>query len=137
SAERDCPGLDVANASQRLDQFGLPVALDSREGDDLTGVDVEGHAVHRRQTAVVAYDEVANLHHRVARSAGLLFYGQDHVAAHHHRRQLGLRVAGLGHPHDPALADHRDDVGDLAYLAQLVRDEEDRLSRLLQGAHDV
>ncbi len=63
--------------------------------------------------------------------------GQLDRAAHHHRGELGVAGAGVGLADDLAEADDGDAVGDLADLAELVGDEDDRLPGLAELAHDV
>ena len=73
----------------------------------------------------------------VAELRRVLVDGQLDRAADHHRGELGVAGGGLGLADDLAEADDRDPVGDLADLAQLVGDEDDRLPGLLELAHDL
>ena len=89
------------------------------------------------ERAVVVDRAALRPEQRLRRLAGALVDPQQHLAADHQARQ-----ALLGRPCRRqrldllAAAQHRDPVGDLEHLVQLVADEDDRLALLGQAAHD-
>ena len=63
---------------------------------------------------------------------------EDDVAPDHERGEALLRrVLRVGGPDDATVAQHGDAVGDLEHLAQLVRDEHDRLALVDEAADDA
>ena len=85
----------------------------------------------------VAHPEVLHDQRVVAQLGLVLVDDQLDRAADHERGELGVGGGGLGLADDLAEADHGDLVGDLADLAELVGDEDDRLAGLLELAHDL
>ena len=146
---RTCAGCDVPQAGHGLDELALPVAVDARERDDLAGAHLQRDAVDGGQVAVVEHVQVGDLERHVAGLALLLLDAQDDVAPDHHAREHRLVGAGgVDRPDALAAAQHRDAVGDLQHLGQLVGDEDDgraarlqlsedahELARLLRGQH--
>ena len=107
---------DRPESHDRLDQLGLPVALDTGDPEHLTG---------------------AYLQHRLAGPGGRLVHPQPYGASDHQRGQLVLARVGPGGADDLPTAYHRDPVGDRLDLLELVGDEDDRLTGRLQRAHHV
>jgi hypothetical protein len=82
--------------------------------------------------------EVRHFQHRLARLGRRLVHAQIHLAADHQLGELLGRRLGRGQRRDDgALAHHGDDVGDVADLAQLVRDEHHALALAPQGPQDA
>src|SRR5439155_1193219 len=111
---------------QRLDELVLPVALDARHAHDLSAPHRQGEAAHGGQAAVVLDLEVRDLEHGRAGTRGPLRHLEEHGPADHELRQLGdgrLRCHALAH--HATTAHDGDAIGDVEYLAQLVRDEDD------------
>ena len=116
----------LAQAGDRVDQLGLPVAVDAGDRDDLAGADAERHAANRLEAAIVVDVKVVDLQQHVARLRRRLVDAKQHVAADHHPRQQRLGRARAVDRVDLAPApQHGDAVGDLEHLVQLVRDEDD------------
>ena len=65
AVDGDRAGVDRAQAGDGVDQLGLAVAVDAGQGHDLARVDGQRGAVDRRQVAVVADVQVADLEHRL------------------------------------------------------------------------
>ena len=127
ATDRRLAGVERAQAGDRLDQLGLPVALHARDDHDLARADLEVDAVDRELEAVVANLRTAQAEYDLAGLRRTLADDQLHVAADHHvgqllaGRDLGVRRAG-----DASAAQDDDVVGDLEHLVELVRDEDDR-----------
>ncbi len=127
----------VLEAQQRLGQLGLAVALDAGDGQDLAGADREADVVDVDQAGGVG-DRQAGDHQRVVAERGrVLVHGQLDRSTDHQGGELGVAGGGLGLADHLAQPDHRDPVGDLAHLAQLVGDEDDRGAGLAQLTHDL
>ena len=137
-AVEEHPSLVGAHeAQQRLDQLGLPVALDPGDPEDLTGPGLEGDVLDHLVAADVDDRDVLGAQHRRAGLGLGLVDGQLDRASDHQLGQLGLAGVRGGGPHDLAAADHRDPVADGLDLAQLVGDEDDRGALGLEPAHDL
>ena len=146
---RICPGLDVPQARDGLDQLALPVGVDAGQADDLAGPHLQVEAAHGGQAAVVDHVQVSHLEHRLARRVLGLVDPQQHVATDHQRGQAALGGALGRHRVDPLAAPQDGHaVGDVEHLVELVRDEDDRrparrqraqhleqVLRLLRGEH--
>ena len=90
------------------------------------------------QPAIVLDLEPVHLQQRRARRGRLLGDAEQHVAADHHAREALLRRALGRHRLDLLAApQHAHAVGDLEHLAELVRDEDDRLALRRQRAQDL
>ena len=61
------PCSTAAQAGDRVDQLGLPVAVDAGDRDDLAGAHLERDAAHRLEAAVVDDVQVLDLEQRLAR----------------------------------------------------------------------
>src|SRR5690606_10016492 len=103
------------------------------DADDLSGAHVEGNIVHHGDAARILHDKVPHRKLDLSRSCGVLLDPQQDAAPHHQLRQfLNRRPGRFPGRHHRALAHYRYRVGDRHDLAQLVGDENDRLSLLLQ-----
>ena len=122
----------------RLGELGLAVALHAGDREDLAAAHLERDV--RDDVLAAGVDDREVLRRRARRrpasACGLLDHQLD-GAADHHRRHLGVGVGRLRLADDLAEADDGDLVGDLAHLAQLVRDEHDRGALVAQLAHDA
>ena len=118
-------------------ELGLPVPVDAGDRDDLAASHRERDAAHLLELALVAHVQVVHLERDVARRGRRLVDAQQHVAADHHPCEAVLGRAFARDGVDPLAApEHRDPVGDLEHLVQLVADEDDRLAVGLQAADD-
>ena len=133
----DRAALDPAQPGDRLDQLGLPVAVDAGDADDLPGSDRERDAAHLGDAAVVDDVEVLDREQDVARLARRLLDLEQHLAADHRASERRLGRTFARHRLDLLAApEDRDAVGDLQHLVELVADEDDRLAVRLQAADD-
>src|SRR5690606_16438348 len=138
SVQSDRPGDREEQAGDGFDQLRLAVALHSGHTHDLARLHLEADPVHGTMVAVVDYDQVLDLQHRPARFCGRLLYHQlDGTTDHHLGEFLGRHFAGSRLPYDLAPPEHRDPVGDLEHLPELVGDEDDPLARLAQASDDL
>ena len=129
---------DASQPGQRLDELVLPVALDARHAHDLPAAHRQGKAAHGGQAAVVLDLEVRDLEHGRAGTRGPLRHLEEHGPADHELRQLGdgrLRRHALAH--HATTAHDGDAIGDVEYLAQLVRDEDDGRALRLELLQDA
>jgi hypothetical protein len=86
-SQRHGAALRGDHAAEDLQQFGLPVAGNPRDAEDLARPDLEGHALHPFHP--VAHDaQVVDLQHHVAGVGGGLFHAEEHLAPHHHLGQF-------------------------------------------------
>ena len=129
-------GDPVLQTHDRLGELGLAVALNPGDGENLALVHLEADVVDDQLVALV--DDRQVLHHERCRPRmrRTLVDHQVDRAAHHQRRELLVGRRRRGFTDDLAQADDRDAVRDLAHLPQLVGDEHDGGSRLLELAHD-
>jgi hypothetical protein len=116
----------------------LAVAVDAGDAEHLAGPKLEGDARHGLDAAVVGRVDVGHAEHAVA---SFLWCGRrlhQHLAADHHLRELlaghALRV---DRPDVDPVAQDRDLVGRRERLAQLVRDEDDRLPLIREFLEDA
>ena len=124
-------------ARERVDQLGLAVPVHAGDRENLAGADVERDAAHLLEAAIVEDLEIVDLEERVARRRGRLVHAEQHLTPDHHPREALLGRALRGHGVDRLAApEHRDPVGDLEHLVELVRDEDDRLPLRLQLGDD-
>ncbi len=131
-------GMRLADAGNRFQQFGLAVAGDTGNADDLAGADIEGDVVDHDDAAVVLDREVADRQHDLAGIGLALLNAQQDAAANHQLGQLLDRcLGGLAGRHHLAAAHDGDRVGDRHDLAQLVGDQDDGLALVAQDAEDV
>ena len=116
-----------AHARDGLDQLALAVAVDAGDAHDLAGGDLHREAAHGVEPAVVAHPQLAYREHVGARMRGAARDVEQHLAAHH---QLGQAALAGALPVDRrdllAAPQHRDAVGHLEHLVQLVRDQDHR-----------
>ena len=134
------PPSSLPQAADGLHELGLAVTLHPGDPEDLPGVDLEGHALHGFGTPVGGDAEVPHHEGRLATWTPLfpLFPGQlgaelhrsappdpDLLPHHHPGKLLGRCFPGLHLPHHFPATEHRDPVGDLQDLPELVGDEDD------------
>lgn len=130
------------DAHDRLDEFRLAVALDTRDAEDLALVDGEGDPVQddALDALQVGLRQVQTVdgQHRDVGDRGLAGLGGRQLAADHQLRELlGGRGRRVGGTDRGAPADDGDLVGDGEHLAQLVGDEDDRQALGLELAQVV
>ena len=132
------PADDSAHPGDRLDELALTVALDAGNAEDLAGAHLDVEPVdHRVTTVVVDRERVDVDHHVTRRGVALLDLEHDVAPDHQVGQRLLRRGLGIGGAGDPAVAQHRDPVGDGEHLAQLVGDEDDRLALIDEAADDT
>src|SRR5262249_8733968 len=124
--DADAAGGRLAETGDRVDQLRLPVPVNARDADDLTTANLERDATDRFEPTVVEDVEIVDGQQRVPRVRDGLLDSEEDLPADHHPSQalLGcsLAVDGVDSLSTP---DDRDSVGDLEYLVQLVRDEDE------------
>src|SRR5208283_1462498 len=81
--------------------------------------------------------QAVDLEDHLARTGRLLVHRQLDGTTHHQRGQLLVCRRRWRRADNPAAAENSYPVGDLLHLLQLVADEDDRLPRCLQFAHDA
>lgn len=130
AVQREGARVEGAHAHDGVDQFGLAVALDTRDAEHLALVDGEGDAVehgthHPVRVGGGQPQPVDGQHRRVGdgRLAGLRRW--QLTADHQLGELLGRGVLRVGGAHGRAAPDDGDLVGDRQHLTQLVRDEDD------------
>ena len=129
AVDADRAGQRAAQAGERLDELALAVVVDARDADDLARAHLQREPADRGQAAIVLDLELLDLEQRRARLGALLGDPEEHVAADHQAREALLRRALGRHRLDLLAApQHAHAVGDLEHLAELVRDEDDRLA---------
>ena len=124
----DSAGGGPPQAGDRVDQLGLAVSVHSRDADDLARANGARHSANGLQAAGVGHMDVLELEER--RSPGslgglstrsstsrptIIFASPSRVAP-----SRGTVPTACAAPQDG------DPVGDLQYLTELVRDEDDR-----------
>lgn len=114
-----------------------PLPCTPADGEDLALGDVEAQAVHHALPVRGLHGEVPDLEGHLAERGGLLVERQADGPTDHEGREFRGGSARVGGADHLAAADHGDDVGDGLDLAQLVRDEHDRLPVRLQLRHDA
>lgn len=122
--------VEGAHAHDGVDQFGLAVALDARDAEDLALVDGEGdaveHGTHHPVRVGGGQSQVVDGEHRRVGDGRLAGLRRRQLAADHQLGELlGRGVRRVGGAHRRTAPDHRDLVGDGEDLAELVRDEDD------------
>ena len=128
----------MLQAHDRLAELGLPVALHPGDADDLTGCGPRARR-RRRRHVPAAFSTRRPFTSRIdlARTGRFLVHLQLDRAPDHEGGQLLVGRARWRRADDPPAADDSDPVGDLLDLFQLVADEDDRLARGLELAHDA
>ena len=109
-----------------------PRARDAGEPDDLAGVDVEVDPVH------VATAQAADREHRSTDFGRLAVGGDLDVVTDDQLDEAHVIELGDGHRrHQLPVAQHRDTIGELEHLVEVVRDVDDRHAPLLQAVDDL
>jgi hypothetical protein len=86
----------VAACRPALQQFGLAVAGDAGDAEDLAGADLEADALQPLDLVFVAHPQVPDLQHDLARAGGALLDLQQHLAARPSARPaFGAGLGGL------------------------------------------
>ena len=123
--------------NKRLSQFGLAVALDASDREDLAGPNLEVYPIHNDVSGPICDRQPRNLQAALAGLGRILLHLELDRTPDHERRELVCRILGRSLGDDLAVADHGDAVCDLAHLAQLVRDEHDRGAIVAELPHDL
>ena len=130
-----CPRSSIVPAARHpqpgdaFDEFVLAVALHAGEPDDLAAADLNRRPVDRDFAAVAHGVRFSTSAAAPRRPRLLLGHSQQHRPPDHQSGDLLRRHAlVLDGRHGPALPHHRDAVGRLEHLAQLVRDEDDGMA---------
>ena len=135
AGERDRPPPDLRRAEDGARELRAPRADEPGDAEDLTRAQVE--ARRRRRPARRARAPRAATG---ASAAGGSFTGNVDVERPPEHR-LDERVLGLvgrpRRPHQLAVAEHGDRVGELEHLAEEVRDQDDRLARRVRDARTI
>jgi len=128
----------MAEASDGFHEFGLAVPLHPGDAKDLAGTHLERNVAHRHAAALPFGRQSLHFQHDALGMGRALGHLQNDLAPDHHlgkRRLRGLFRQRL--PHHATVAHGHDAVRDLEHLAQLVRDEDERVPRPGQPAHDA
>ncbi len=131
------PLTRCSRPDEGLGELGLAVALHAGDREDLAGAHVEADVVDDDLVLRVDDREALDDERAIAELRRVLVHRQLDGATDHELGELGVRRGRRRFAHDLAEADDGDAVGDLAHLAQLVGDEDDRGARLLELAHDA
>ena len=91
SVERGRAPHDLLEADQRLRELGLPIALHTRDGEDLATADLETDVVDDGVAGVVEHRQVRDHESGVAQLRRILVDREFDGPADHHRRELGVR----------------------------------------------
>ena len=137
AVNQHAPGAHRAQARDRLDQLGLPIALHSGEAQHFTGAHVKRQRIHYLLAAIIVERQLLKRQHGCAGVRGLLLDLEDHAAPDHHFCQTAL--AGLAWARladDTPTAQHHNPVGERQHLAQLMGDEDHRDALRRQRAND-
>ncbi len=109
----DVAGEWRAEPSDRLDEFGLTVALDTGDPDDLAGPDLELDTLDGLLVAIVEHDEVVDVEHDVFGLAGSFWTTRSTGRPTIKRGQFVFGgLAGNDFGDGATLAHHDDPVGD-------------------------
>ena len=127
-ADDDVAAVGAAHAEDRLDEFGLAVALDTGDADDLAGADDEVDVRQQRRAAgAVGERQPVEAHDDAVGDGRFLRLGGGQLRADHEFGELLARHRrALDAVDRRAAADDGDVVGDAAHLVELVRDEQHR-----------
>ncbi len=137
-AHRDASRSDAAQPRDRVDQLGLPVAVDAGDADDLPTAHLEREPAHLLEPTIVAHVQVLDPEQRLARCRHTFLDAQQHLAPDHQPGELLLgRPSGRQRLDLLPAPQHRHPVGDLEHLVQLVADEDDRHPLLRERAEDL
>ena len=119
------PGWQT-DTGESLEEFGLAVAGNTGDADDLARAKVEADAFDPGDAQTIADFEVAHGEERGAGLGEFFFDAEQHGAPDHFFCELPRRRGGSGHfADDDALPHDRHPIRDGHNLAQLVRDEDD------------
>jgi len=120
------------------DELGLTVSVDTGDAEHLACTELEDPPRHRLNAAVVVGVDLGHLKDAVARLLRRRRGLHQHLAADHHLRKiLTGHVCGRDRPDVDAVAEDGDLVGRRQRLAELVRDEDDRLPLLGELLEDA
>ena len=137
TVDLDHARLRCGHARDRVDQLLLAVAVDAGDRHDLTRAGRQRDPRDLLQPAVVLDVEIAHLEQRPGRTARDVLEREHHVAADDEPGEALLGRPGDGDGVDLLAApQHRDAVGDLEHLAELVADEHDRGPVRLEAVDD-
>ena len=129
----------LLQSGQRMNKFGLTVALDACQTHNFAGTDLEGNVFHRVALVGLGGDGNAlHIQHHIAGSGSGLVHLQLDVTAHHEPGHL--LDGGIFHIHGAhvlALAQDGAAVRHGLDFRQLVGNEEDGFSFFLEAPHDV
>ncbi len=133
TAQHDGAAVRFLQPGDAFDQLGLPVAFDPGDTDDLSAAHAETQPIQGVTVSSALDAQIEHLQHRVARMGGWPIDMQSNIAPHHELGQLFRgRVFGFTRADRLATPNDRDPVADRGDLAQLVRDEDDGMSRFLE-----
>ncbi len=134
SREQHPPARRPTHPHDRLDELGLPVALDPGDAEHLARPHDEVDPGEQRPTPVLAGElQALDAQHLAVGHRRVPGPRVGQLAADHHLGELAVADRGRVRGPDGATApDHRDPVGDRPHLVELVRDEQERVAL---GAH--
>ena len=134
AVDRHPSGARRPQAGDRLREFGLAVAVDPGDADDLAAPDAQRNAAQRLEAARVAAPEILDVQHRSARRDIAGGLGARHVPPHHHPGEpVAARIGRPLHPDHAPAAQHGHAVAKRRHLVQLVGDEDDAVAGVPQA----
>ena len=87
-AEENFPRERMAQPGDSFSQLGLPVALNARNPQDFSFLNLKRDVPDDLDAPVVAHGKPFNAQSRFFRMGFPLWHGQDHLSPDHHRCQL-------------------------------------------------
>src|SRR5690606_30792270 len=117
-------------------ELGLSVALHTGDGENLARPHIETDVLDDDMTELVDNGKISDDERGITGLRLALVDRQLDRATDHERGELDVARGGRRLTHDLAEPDDGNTIGDLANLAQLVRDEHDRRAALFELAHD-
>src|SRR5258708_37654223 len=134
----DLAACDLTHTCQRLNEFGLTIALYTCNAKNFPRAYIEAYAMQSFQATIRLRMQILYKQHNGTRMGRHLVDAQQNLASHHQACDLGL--VGLGGNQLTsvlATSQHSDCIGEFKHFAQLVRDEDDGLTFLHQATQNT
>ena len=128
----------VFNPAQYRQQFRLAVARHPGNPQNFAGTDRQGYAFQPFHPLVIGNFKVFHFQHYLAGLHGAFDHIQQHLSPHHPFRQVfGAGVSGPDRRGHFTAPHHRYGIGHFHDFAQLVGDQDDGFTLLLQALEDT
>ena len=136
--ELDRAALRGDDAGDELGQLGLAVAVDTRDADDLSGVDAERQIGEAAVLALPCYSPHGRAPRRSHGRKRRPFHSVTRSALCQSscRRACGVGLGAVDRADDLAEAENGDAVGDAEHLAHFMTDEDDGFALADKLLHD-